>query len=199
MGRKTFVSSPLTHGSDNLNILAIDQARNGAWSVFDYEKKELLGYGTFSFEEGKYTYPRAILHIEQLVHLLIKAWDIRAVFIEDINLRQNVFAYKRLAQLQGVLVNLFEKHEFLYGCIAPSQWQNYCKARGRNSTEVKKQVLELDAGDKRASKILSIQFVKEQFGIETDNDNLADAVCIGHFIVNEVKINGKEIIVPKKK
>ena len=33
-----------------MNILAIDQARNGAWAVADYDTRELIGYGTFSFD-----------------------------------------------------------------------------------------------------------------------------------------------------
>jgi len=168
--------------------LAIDQARNGAWSVFDYEKKELIGYGTFSFDSKKYTYAKAILHIEELVASLMKSYDISAVFVEDIQLRANVQAFKKLAQLQGVLVNLFERNEYLYGYVAPSQWQNFCKARGRNSKEIKSQVLSVETTGKKESKILSIQFVKDQFGIETDNDNLADAVCIGFYVTSIIEL-----------
>lgn len=161
---------------------------------FDYEKKELIGYGTFSFDSKKYTYAKAIQHIEELVESLLKAYDISAVFVEDIQLRANVQAFKKLAQLQGVLVNLFEKNEYLYGYVAPSQWQNFCKARGRNSKEIKSQVLSVETNGKKESKILSIQFVKDQFGIETENDNLADAVSMGFYVVNIV-----ELEVPSKR
>lgn len=171
-----------------LNILAIDQARSGAWSVFDYDTKCLVGYGYFSFDSKKYTYAKAIQHIEELVESIILSYDISAVFIEDIQLRANVQAFKKLAQLQGVLVNLFEKNEYLYDYIAPSQWQNYCKARSRNSTEIKKNVLSVDTEGKKESKMLSIQFVKDQFGIETENDNIADALCIGYFVSNTMTI-----------
>lgn len=180
-----------------MNILAIDQARNGAWSVFDYEKGELIGYGTFSFESKKYTYAKAILHIEELVAEVISKYDVSAVFIEDIQLRANVQAFKKLAQLQGVLVNLFEKNEYLYGFVAPTQWQNFCRARGRNTKEIKSKVFELERAGKKQSKILSIQFAKEQFGIDTENDNLADALCIGYYIVNAIEITQTEP--PKKK
>lgn len=171
-----------------MNILAIDQARTGAWSVFDYESQELIGYGTFSFDAKKYTYAKAVLHIDELIELVIRAYDISAVFIEDINLRANVQAFKKLAQLQGVLVNSFEKNEYLYGYVAPSQWQNFCKARGRNTKEVSSRVLELQNAGKSKSKLLSIQYVKEQFGIDTENDNLADAICIGWYVVNVVEL-----------
>lgn len=104
-----------------IKILAIDQARNGAWAIFNYETKELEKYGTFSFGSKKYTYAKAILAIETLVDELIKENDIAAVFIEDIQLRVNVQSFKKLAQLQGVLVNLLRKTNT---CIALSLLHN---------------------------------------------------------------------------
>ena len=192
-GRRRLIS-PLpffTQVVTTINILAIDQARNGAWSVFDYDTGEVVGYGTFSFDVKKYTYARAILHIEQILSAVIAAYDIKFVAIEDIQLRVNVQSFKKLAQLQGVIVNLCERNKLLYGLIAPTQWQNFCKARGRNTTEIKKQVLELEHTGKKESKILSLQFVKDQFGIVTDNDNLADACCLGYYAVNAIEIPEK--------
>ena len=181
-----------------IKILAIDQARNGAWAIFNYETKELEKYGTFSFGSKKYTYAKAILAIETLVDELIKENDIAAVFIEDIQLRVNVQSFKKLAQLQGVLVNLFEKNEYLYSFVAPTQWQNYCKARGRSTKENKKKIKTLEAAGKKESKILSIQFVKDKFKVDTDNDNLSDAICIGHYAVNHFEIEGEALHVKEK-
>lgn len=160
----------------NINILALDQARNGAWSVFNYETKELIDRGTFGFNSKKYTYAQAIMNIEDIVSTLLKTYDISVAFIEDIQLRVNVHSFKRLAQLQGVLVNLFERNKYLYGYVAPTQWQSYCYGKA----------------SKNISKELSIQFVKDHFDIETENDNLADAVCIGWYVVNNVNIDLKK-------
>ena len=184
-----------------MNILAIDQARNGAWSVFDYEHKNLIGSGTFSFNSKKYTYAKAVLHIEELISMVIKAYDVKAIFVEDIQLQANVQSFKRLAQLQGVLVNLFERNDYLYGYVVPKQWQCFCSARSRNTAEKKSNILSLDVSDKKQSKMLSIQFVKDKFGIETDNDNLADAICIGYYVVNTVDIGRDDIVLnrPSKK
>lgn len=170
-----------------MNILAVDQARAGAWSVWDYESQTLVSYGSYFFDPNKYTYEKAIMHIEDYISKVIDVFDVSVVFIEDIQLRANVQAFKKLAQLQGVLVNLLEKNEFLYGVIAPSQWQNYCRARGRNTKEVNSGVLQI-VSDKPKSKILSIQFVKDQFGIDTENDNLADALCLGWYVVSVIEI-----------
>ena len=178
---------------DFIKILAIDQARNGAWSVFDYETKTLEAYGVFSFNNKDYTYAKAIRAIQELVDSLIKTYDISAVFIEDIQLRVNVQSFKKLAQLQGVLINLFEKNEYLYDFVAPTQWQNYCKARGRSSKEIKEKIKALELSGKKESKILSIQFVKEKFNVDTDNDNLSDAICIGYYAVNHFKLKGETV------
>lgn len=156
--------------------------------MFNYETKTLEAYGTFSFGNKDYTYARAILAIEGLIDTIIKTYDVSAVFIEDIQLRANIQSFKKLAQLQGVLVNLFEKNEYLYDFVAPTQWQNYCKARGRSTREIKERIKTLEAKGKKESKILSIQFVKEKFDIDTENDNLSDAICIGWFVVNNFNL-----------
>lgn len=170
-----------------MNILAIDQARNGAWAVADYDTRELIGYGTFSFDSKKYTYAKTIMHIEEIISMVIDAYNVEYVAIEDIQLRVNAQSFKKLAQLQGVLVNLCEKDKLLYGLVAPTQWQNFCKARSRNTKEIANNIKTIDS-KKKETKVLSIQFVKEQYGIETENDNLADALCILFYVLNIIEI-----------
>lgn len=166
-----------------MRILAIDQARHGGWALFDYEKKSLERYGTWDFSAGEFA--DAAAKIEALVCELIIENGADAVFFEDIQARQNLKVYKRLAQLQGVLINLCVKNEFLYDLIAPSTWQSYCMARGRTAKEKKANIRETRG---KASKILSLQFARDSYGIETDDDNLSDAVCIGHYAVHNIPI-----------
>lgn len=173
-----------------MKILAVDQARHGAWAVFDYEEKKLLDYGTWGFDSRKYTFEQAILHIEALLEEVIQTHDICAVFLEDIQMRKSVLSFKRLAQLQGVLVNLCEKANILYDLVAPTQWQNYCKARGRTAKEIDAKITSIESAGKKTSKVLSLQAAKDIYGIETNNDNLADAVLIGNYAVNNIKIDG---------
>ena len=121
-----------------MKILAVDQARHGAWAVYDYEGKKLLDYGTWGFDSKNYTFEQAILHIEALLSEVIRTHDIDAVFLEDIQLRKNVQSFKKLAQLQGVLVNMCEKTNILYNLVAPTQWQNTAKqevGRQRRSSQ----------------------------------------------------------------
>lgn len=175
-----------------MNIVAVDQARHGAWAVYDYENKKLLDYGTWGFDSKNYTFEQAILHIEALLNEVIRTHDVAAVFLEDIQLRKNVQSFKKLAQLQGVLVNLCEKTNILYDLVAPTQWQSYCKARGRTAKEIKSQITSVTPSSKQTSKVLSLQAAKDIYGIETENDNLADALMIGHYVVNNIKIGSED-------
>lgn len=170
-----------------MNILAIDQARNGAWSVYDYEDKALIAYGVFSFPVDKFTYAQVMVGICDAVSDLIDRYSISAVFIEDIQLQKNADSFKKLAQLQGSLISMFERKEYLYDFVPPSKWQGFCNARGRTAKEIKRNLTEL-ISDKKQSKVLSIRAAKELYGVDTLDDNLADSIMIGHYIVNNVEI-----------
>ena len=172
-----------------MNILTIDQARDGAWCVFDYENKVPVTYGTFSFPREKYTYAKVLAEICGVVQGLMDTYDVAAVFAEDIQMRVNIQSFKKLAQLQGSLIALFERNEYLYDLIPPSRWQGYCNARGRNAKEIKAKTMDAEPTGKKGSKMLSIQFVKDKFGIETENDNLSDAICMGYWVAMNVTIN----------
>lgn len=173
---------------NKIRILTVDQARDGAWAIFDYESKELLEYGTFNFKGSDYTYIKAANAITDLISDIIETKDIAAIFIEDIQMRQNVESFKKLAILQGVISSMFERKEYLYNYVAPSSWQSYCNAKARNEKEKKAKILAKDTTGKKESKLLSIEFIKDQFGIETINDNLADAICCGWYCVNNITI-----------
>lgn len=175
-----------------MKILAVDQARHGGWAIFDYDARALLDYGTWSFDNKTCSFEQAMLRITALIHEVIHAHGADAVFFEDIQLRRNVQSFKRLAQLQGALVLLCEQNEYQYGFVAPTQWQNFCKARGRTEKEIKSKIMAVDSKDKKTSKVLSLQFVKDRFGIETENDNLSDAICIGFYVVNQFEITKGE-------
>ena len=111
---------------------------------------------------------------------------IDAVFFEDVQMRRNVKTFGQLSQLLGVLINLAEKRGCIYHVVQPSKWQSYCRSRGRTAKEIKSNISELDISNKKESKILSIQYVADKFGIETENNNLADAICIGWYACNNI-------------
>jgi len=144
---------------------------------------KLLAYGDWSFPARKHDFSRAVYEITRVAADLIRANDIDVVFIEDTQLRQNAQSFKKLAQLQGALINLFEGLGVPYDSVPPTRWQSYCGARGRSYKEQKNNISEQGP---KASKMLSMQFVLEHFNIDTDNDNLADAICIGWYAANQL-------------
>lgn len=173
-------------------ILAVDQAKNGAWCIYDYESKVPVDYGAFSISSE--SFEDVILGVSDTIDQVILENDITAIFIEDVQLRANPDSFKKLSQLQGALIYNFKKHDYLFDIVSPSTWQNYCNARGRTSKEIKAGANQIEtegSNRKKASKVLSIQFVRDNFGINTDNDNIADSICIGFWAVNNVRIQTK--------
>lgn len=175
-----------------MNIMAIDQARKGAWSIWDYKKQQLIATGVFEFQSNSYSFADAVTGIEDIVNMVVKAYKVKFITIEDINLRFNVKTFKELAQLQGVLVNYCRRNNILYALVQPASWQSFCGARGRSVKEIQSHVTDISNTTKKQTKILSIQFVKDNYGIDTLNDNLADAVCLGHYTVNKIDTTKSE-------
>ena len=176
-----------------MKILSVDQARNGAWCVYDYETAKPIAYGTFNFPSDKFPFGETLVKICDVVQDVILEHRVSAVFIEDTQMRKNPDSFKKLSQLQGALIAMFERNEYLYDIVAPSTWQNFCNARGRTSKEVKAELLCVDVDTKKKSKQLSIQFAKEQFGIETTDDNLADSICLGYYVCSKISIKKTEL------
>jgi Holliday junction resolvasome RuvABC endonuclease subunit len=151
-----------------------------------------IAYDGFSFPSEKFTHAESMVAICDIVQEVMVKYNVAAVFIEEIQFRKNIDSFKKLARLQGSLISLFERNEYLYDFIPPSRWQNFCNARGRTSKEVKERSSQPASSGKKQSKLLSIQFAKEQFGIDTTDDNLADAICIGYFVACNINIEYKE-------
>lgn len=170
----------------HIHILAVDQARNCGWSVWDYDNKTIVKYGTLkygptiSFEEMIYTLTRDLWDI-------VCNNNVDAVFFEDTQYQMNIDSFKKLCWLQGGLIHWLSENDILYSIIPPSRWQGYCNARGRSSSEVKSNIRSASDTKKRG-KALTIEYVREQYGIDTNDDNLADAICIGFYVVNNIEL-----------
>ena len=87
-----------------------------------------------------------------------------------------------------LLGKLLQHHAF----VSPTQWQSFCKARGRTTKEIKSKITSVEPTSKKTSKILSLQAAKEIYGSDTENDNLADALMIGHYAINNIKIGSED-------
>lgn len=174
-----------------MKILALDQARHGGWAVFDMNSKRLDAYGDFNYDNKDFTFEQVLQQVVALIECLMQQYECVALFIEDIQMQSNVESFKRLAQLQGAIFYYCAANEILLSTVKPSQWQNYCKARGRTSKEIKSGVTSLEAAGKKQSKVLSLEYVRDTYGVTTLNDNVSDAICIGTYVVNNIEIRVK--------
>lgn len=100
---------------------------------------------------------------------IITEFKIQYVYIEDVypeDVHNNIQIFKALTYLQGFILYLFDQYNIKHTFFTASEWRSKCGIRtGR--------------GIKRESlKPKDIEFVKNQFGIEV-NDDVADAIGIG--------------------
>ncbi len=165
-----------------MRILAVDQARHGGWAVLDCDSKKLVDYGTWNFDGTRYPFAKAVMKIEELVNDIIQRHNVNAVYIEDIQLRCNVSTLKKLAQLQGVLINLCEKNGYTYSLVCPSQWQSFCLDYLKNSN-----AQDRDIPANRSPKRRSIRFARAKYDIDTKDDNLADALGILAYAADRIE------------
>ena len=58
----------------------------------------------------------------------------------------------------------------------------------RTDKEKKSKILTVNTDGKKATKVLSITYVHNKYSVDTPNDGIADAICIGDYAVNNIKI-----------
>lgn len=156
-------------------LLALDQSTaTTGYAVF--KDQELLTVG--HIDPSGSDYLERIVHLRRWLNNIINTLeeDIE-VAIEDIQLQQfepngtgrqskdfGVTTYKKLAHVQGAILNLLVARKIKYSIIPSSSWKKTCKIKGQHRNEQKK---------------MAQQFVKETYNIKATQDE-ADAVCIGY-------------------
>jgi Holliday junction resolvasome RuvABC endonuclease subunit len=152
-----------------LRILSFDQSTKlTGWAFFN--NKELEGYGIIDGSKIKNLDEKLLFQKNKIIKLY-NNFSPDFVIIEDIQYQKNIFTYKELAELLGIISNYFYEHKINYLIIPPSQWKSYCDIKGRKRAEQKEN---------------TIQFVKNKFNIDV-SDDIADAICIGWYGTNIIK------------
>lgn len=150
------------------NLLALDQAINTTgWAVFQNE--ELIQQGKFTTkadESGE-----KLLQIRNEIISLINQYEIDEVVFENIQLQGNVYnnvdTFKKLAEVYGVLEELFTELRISYSSVLASSWKSTLGIKGK---------------DRAAQKRAAQQWVIDTYEIKPTQD-VCDAICIGaHYI-----------------
>ena len=157
-----------------MRVLALDQAsRTSGWAVFDDGK--LVTFGKFTANNSDVG--DRLHFIRSKVNSLIDEYDIDEVVFEDIQLQNNVVnnvaTFKALAEVFGVLYELFVTLKIPRTAVLSTVWKSTLGIKGKDR-----------AAQKKAAQV----WVEKTYGIKPTQDE-CDAICIGaHYINNKVEV-----------
>lgn len=151
-------------------LLALDQASHiTGWAVFDGAK--LLKHGIIYAKSGDMG--DRLYYIKEEIIKLLEEYQIDEVAFEDIQMQtsvgDNVKTFKILAEVFGVLEELFAELKYPHTAILSSTWKSTLGIRGRKRAE---------------QKANAKNFVETKYNIKVTQDE-ADAICIGTHYLNQ--------------
>ena len=155
-----------------MTILALDlSTKASGWAIF--EDGNLKDYGCITAGSAN-LYKRIDKMVEGIKEILEK-YKVNKVVLEDVipdDVKHNVQVYKALTYLQGYILHTLDDYKLLPAeFFTASQWRKRCG-------------IHTGRGVKRESlKPKDIQFVKDTYNIKV-NDDIADAICIGHAYIS---------------
>ena len=157
-----------------MRLLALDQAsRTSGWAVF--EDGKLLKYGKFTADHSDVG--DRLHFIRGRVNQLIDEYDIDEVVFEDIqlqgNVANNVQTFKALAEVFGVLYELFVTLKMPRTAVLSTVWKSTLGIKGK---------------DRPAQKKAAQAWVEKTYGVKPTQDE-CDAICIGaQYVNNKVEV-----------
>lgn len=158
-------------------LLALDQAsKTTGWAV--YIDGKLHAWDKFTFEDEDFG--KRLVKIRNRVIEIIQQYEVNEAAIEDIQLQNsvgnNVVTYRALAEVRGVLEELFTELKIPYKVVFSGTWKSALGIKGARSAE-----------QKRAAQA----YVLETHNIKAIQDT-CDAICIGDYVINNKNIDNSE-------
>lgn len=152
-------------------LLALDQSSK-VTGVAIFEDGKLLKYSKIDVD-GELPY--RLMIIRNKIKEIIETENITEAAIEDIQMQANVVnnveTYRTLAEVRGVLEELFQELKIPYSIVLAGTWKSKLGIRGRDR-----------ASQKRAAQ----QYIVDTYGIKPIQD-ICDAICIGDYILFDKK------------
>lgn len=157
----------------NKIILALDQAsKTSGYAVFIDNK--LSSFGKFTYEDVDID--AKLVKIRNKVQELINTYHPTEILYEDIQLQESsgVTTYKVLAEVIGVLSELFSELDIKHQLVHSQTWKSTLGIKGKNRTE-----------QKRNAQKYVLEHFKDLDHKPTQDE--CDAICIGaHYIAQSV-------------
>lgn len=153
-------------------ILALDQSsRETGWSIFETNEKTLIDFGIISLDNSLLEERLFLLRKE--VKNIINKYDVEKVFLEDIQFQKianGITTYKILAEVIGVLVELFYELELPFELIYSSTWKGGLGIKGSN---------------RQTQKANAKKYVEERYSLQKKlTQDMADSICIGSYCID---------------
>ena len=148
-------------------LLALDQSSKiTGWAIFADGKLEKFG----KIELDNPDLGVRLFQLRERIHKLIEENDITEIVMEDIQLQQNVQLFKTLAEVFGVLYELFTELKIKNSAVLASSWKSTLGIKGK---------------DRPAQKRNAQQYIINTYNVKPTQDE-CDAICIGlHSIKNK--------------
>jgi hypothetical protein len=172
-------------------VFAIDASTTSmAFAIFN--KKELVSTGKIKFE-GKTSYEKVADACSKL-HAFFKMYDlVDAIVIEHTVFMNSPRTAADLALVQGAILGAAGINKIkVAGSVNPITWQSYIN--NKRLTTKEKQDIMLEFPDKSKAwyksyerelrKQKTIKFVNTYYDKQIDDNDVADAVGIGHWAIN---------------
>ena len=158
-----------------MKVLALDlSTKSAGWAYFD--GKKLIDYGCITTTNSN-VLTRISTIVEQL-EIIYQRFFPQEIIVEEVlpeDVGHNNSTYKALMYLQGAVAIAFNKYGKKLEFFTASEWRKKCGIRtGRG---IKRDTLKAE----------DIKFVKNNYMISA-NDDICDAICIGHAYVNKETI-----------
>ena len=159
-----------------MKILAIDASTKSS-GIAIFKDKTLLGYSTIKASSAD-----LITRIHKMVDTidaLVEQGQIDSIVMEEVipDPNKNKNTFKALSWLQAaIMIMLHDKHPTVtIELVYPSSWRSTCGIEdGRSSKREQK-------------KQKDIEFANHTYGLTLTNDDIADAICIGHAYLHPKK------------
>jgi Holliday junction resolvasome RuvABC endonuclease subunit len=169
------------------DIMAIDASTNSlAFAI--YSDKNLVRFGKINFT-GTTTYEKVVDAAKKTASL-VSLYNIEAVVIEHTVFINSPKTAADLALVQGALLGASKIKTIK--SVAPITWQNYIGNK-KFSTEEKIKVRSDNPGksdawyknyERQLRKEKTIHYISVQYDKKVTDNDVADAIAIGHYAIN---------------
>lgn len=152
-------------------LLALDQSSK-VTGVAIFENGLLQKYSKIDLD-GELPY--RLMKLRETILKIIKEENIAEIAIEDIQMQSNVVnnveTFRTLAEVRGVLEELFQELNIPYTIVLAGTWKSKLGIRGTKRAEQKKAAQE---------------YIVNKYNIKPIQD-ICDAICIGDYVIQSVK------------